>query len=452
MEASRNSATARGELSRRRQFRPSWCGCDPSAEFEAVQRAVSQTTKQKMSTETITPEIVTDEVALVVKESGVAQDSALTLHGSFQPLLAKARDILAQSKTIVVTDASQTLQIKLSREARLALRSVRVESDKTRKALKEDSLRRSRAIDGFHNILLHIVEQEEKRLDDQEKIVERMEAARKEKLKTEREDALRPYGVDTTFYQLAEMPEQSFAQLLENSRLSHEAKQAAARKAEEERIAREKAEREEQERIRAENERLKREALEAAKREEEERNKRAQAEAKAKAERDAAEKAERERLAAERAAAQKKLAEEKAKADEALRVEREKARIEREAAEAKAMAERQAIEAAARLAKDEADRKARAEREAREKIEAELRAKQEKERKLAEAKAKAERAAAMAPDSEKIVAYARTIRTAPRPQVTTKEASALVAQINEQCEKFAAWLEKKAAELKGGAS
>ena len=383
-----------------------------------------------MSTETITPEIVAEEVGIVVKESGVAQDSALTLHGSFQPLFAKARDILAQSKQIIVTDVSQTLQIKLSREARLALRSVRVESDKTRKALKEDSVKRGRAIDGFHNILLHMVESEEKRLDDQEKIVERLEAERKAKLKADREESLRPFGVDTTFYQLAEMPDAAFAQLLESSRLSFEAKQAAARKAEEERIAREKAEREEQERIRAENERLKREAFEAAKREEEERNKRAQAEAKAKAEREAAEKAERERIAAERLAAQKKLAEEKARADEALRVEREKARQEREAAEAKA----------------------REEREAREKAEAELRAKQEEERKHAEQKAKKERAAAMAPDSEKIASYARTIRSTPRPQVTTKEAAALVAQINEQCEKFAAWLERKAAELKGGAA
>ena len=394
-----------------------------------------------MSSETITPEIVSEEVALVVKDSGLPQDSALTLHGSFSPLFAKARELISLSSQVVVKDESQKLQIKLSREYRLALRAVRIESDKTRKALKEDSLKRSRAIDGFHNILVHLVESEEKRLDDQEKIVERIDAERKAKLKSEREEALRIYSVDTAFYQLAEMPDESFAQLLENSRLSFEAKQAAARKAEEERIAREKAEREEQERIRAENERLKREAFEAAKREEEERNRRAEAERKARVEREAAEKIERERLAAERLAAQKKIDEERRLAEEKLAAEREKARKEREAAEAKAAQERKTAEETARI-----------EREKREKLEAELRAQREKEEARKRDEAKKARLAAMAPDSEKIAIYAKSVRAIPRPVATSLEAQGVVDQINEQIEKFAAWLEKKAAELKGGAS
>ena len=367
--------------------------------------------------ETIALEIIPEEVALVSKESGLSAESTQSLASDFSQHFTKARGIIEQSRRIVVTDAADKLNVKLARECRLELRSIRIASDKLRKSLKEDSLRRGKAIDGFHNILLHLVEPEEQRLEEQEKFAERQEAERKAEIKRKREGALSLYNVDTTFYALAEMSPEAFAQLLENSRLAHGARLAAAKKAEEDRIAREKAEAEERERVRLENERLKREAFEAAKREEEERKKRAEVEKKALEERRAAEEAARkERLALE-----------------------EKARKEREAIEAKARAEREAAELAAKK-----------EREAREKIEVELRAREEAERQRVEEEKREAKRAAMAPDSEKIASIAAKVRAIELPQVSTTEAWAVMSLIRAQTDKFAAWLDKLAAELKEG--
>jgi hypothetical protein len=375
-------------------------------------------TNTQMTTETITPELVTEEVSLVVKSSGIAQDSALTLHQSFQSLFSQAKEIITESKKITVTDSAQKLNIKLAREYRLALRKVRTDSEKTKKELKEDSLRRGRAIDGFHNILLHIVEPEEARLDEQEKFIERQEAARKEALKAERTAKLSEIQIDGAFYNLGEMPDDAFSQLLESSKIAYQAKKDAAAKAEAEKIAREAAEAEAREKMRIENERMKREAFEREKQINEERN-RAAAEQRAK---DEAARKEREEL-------QKKMNEEKAKAD-ALRKEQEE----------KAHKEREAFEAALKT-----------QREAREKAEREALAAKLEAARIEQLKADAELAekkkAAAAPDKAKIQSVAQSIRSIEIPDMVTENGKAARAQIMAQVDKFAAWLEAKADEL-----
>lgn len=117
-----------------------------------------------MSTETAPAavlEVMTEEtkqLAKIVKESSLSAETAVTLQGSFVVHFDAARKILEESRRIVVTDAGQKLQIKLAREYRLELRKLRLASDATRKSLKDESLRLGRAIDGFHNIFLHLTE------------------------------------------------------------------------------------------------------------------------------------------------------------------------------------------------------------------------------------------------------------------------------------------------------
>jgi hypothetical protein len=297
--------------------------------------------------EIIQPDDVQSQIVQVVQTVGIEVDAAASLQMSFRPLFDEARKVLERSRGINVTSAEQSLEIKLARECRLALRRIRVEGDKTRKALKEDSLRRGRAIDGFFNVLLHLTETEEKRLDEQEKFVERQEAARKEAIRLARDEQLRPYGVNTQFFQLGEMPESDFQSLLLNSKAAHEARIEAARRAEEERIKRELAEAAERQRIREENERLRQEA----------------------AKREAEMRAERERIEAERRAAEAAIAEERRKAAEVARIERQ----------------------------------------AREKAEAELQAKRREEERIAAEEERKRLAAEAAPDREKIRAMAETL-------------------------------------------
>jgi len=359
----------------------------------------------------------TDEQALaVIKQNAITPDTAQSLTASFAPLFTEARSILEKSRGITVTDASQTLEIKLARECRLALRKVRVAGDKARKELKESALRTGRAIDGFYNILLHLTEEEENRLDEQEKFVDRQEAARKAAAKAEREAALKPYGIDTTFYNLAEMGTEAWGQLLANTKAAHEAKLEAARKAEEERVRLENERLKEEARIREENERLRREAAER--------------ETAAKAEREAAE-AERRRLEAEKRAVEEKARKEREAAEaEAARVlaeQKRKAEAEAKAAAEKSKAERLAAEQIAAAERKKAEEIARREREAREALEAKLKAEKEAEarrvREEAAHKAKAERA----PDREKLASYRAALRAIPIPTAKTEAGKIAVA-------------------------
>jgi hypothetical protein len=345
---------------------------------------------------------------LVLKlDEGLTPDTAQSLRAAFEEYFTAADEWRQKALSIQITRPDQFREMKLARETRLALREIRINAEKTRKALKEDSLKKGKAIDGIYNMLAYAVEPLEKHLLEQEQFIQRIEEERKARLKAEREDALRPF-TDVSLYQLGEMDEATFANLLETNQLAFAARQEAARKAEAERIERERIEAEERakrdaeaaaerERIRAENERLK-------------------------AEREAAQ-AEARRLAEEAQAEARRIAENNRK--------------EREAIEAKAKAEREAAEA-----------KAKAERQAREKVEAELRAKQE-----AEARAKAEqeaaaRAAAAAPDREKLDALAQAIRAIPLPRFSTHAANKEIEElIHSQVAKFASWIENQKTKL-----
>lgn len=326
-----------------------------------------------------------NDLITVAHKSGLPAPIAESLVAVFAPLVERAAPIITEAEGIKVTDPSQVTEIKASRAARLKLKEVRVEVEKSRRTLKEESLRRGQAIDAVAAYIRDKIEPVEARLEDQEKIAERIEAERKAKLKVEREDQLRPFGVDGAFFDLANMPEPQWANLLESSRIAHDAKVEAERKAEADRLAAEEARKAEEARIRAENERLHKEA-EA---------------------REAAARAEREKAAAAQRAIEAAAAAERKAADEALRKEREA---------------REVLEAKARAEKAEAERKAAAE-------------------------TKAAKAAARAPDKTKILSVAVTVRTMSLPTMATPEGAAVLSNVAARAASFAAWIEQQAETL-----
>jgi hypothetical protein len=366
---------------------------------------------------------------LVLKlDEGLTPDTAQSLRSAFEEYFTAADEWRQKALSIQITRPDQFREMKLARETRLALREIRINAEKTRKALKEDSLKKGKAIDGIYNMLAYAVEPLEKHLLEQEQFIQRIEEERKAQLKALREEALRPF-TDVSLYQLGEMDAATFADLLDTHKLAFAARQEVARKAEAERIERERLEAEERakreaeaaaerERIRAENERLKaeREAAEIA----------------AKAEREAAQ------------AEARRIAEETRKEREAIEA---KAKAEREAIEAKAKAEREAIEAKAKAEREAAAAQQRKVREAFEASQAALKAKEE-----AEARAKAEqeaaaRAAAAAPDREKLDALAQAIRSLTLPEMSTNAGIEIQNLIREQMAKFATWIEGQKTKL-----
>jgi colicin import membrane protein len=330
------------------------------------------------------------QLSTIVEQSGVEKTKAQSVLEQFSEFFEKASEWEQKTKSLVITNASQKEEMKLARNARLRLRDIRVAADKKKKELKEGIIVEGRLIDGIYNIIVGITKPLEASLLEKEKWVERQEENRKEALRSERAEKLEPYDVDSTFYDLANMTNEAFEQLLENSRLAQEARIEAQRKAEEERIAREKAAAEER-------------AMAAA---------------------------EVAKLKAEAEAREKELAAERAKI-EAERAEYEKAaRKDREAREAAERAEREKQEAAIRKARQEAER---AQYELRMKEEAEERAKREEAARI-EAQRKAEeeerKRLEAAGDKEKLSAYFDQVLSLEVPTVKSGEATGILAFIH----------------------
>lgn len=304
------------------------------------------------------------ELIKITETSGLEKPKAQHILEQFEGFFKEAEKWRDEARAIVITDVSQKKEMKKARETRLALKDIRVNAEKARVRLKEQSLREGKAIDGIANVIKAVIVPVEQYLEDQEKFAERKEEQRKEKLFQERISRLSQYVPDISLYNIKEMSDEVFEKLLETSRISHEAVIESQKKAEAERLEREAAERKEQERIKLENESLKKEA------------------------------GERERA----------LEKERAKAAEEKRFAEEQARKERAARE-----------------KAESELRAKQEAEERTRKEAE-----ERERKQKEAEEEALRQAKLAPEKDKLFAFSERIRSVESPEGLSKAGQEIV--------------------------
>jgi septal ring factor EnvC (AmiA/AmiB activator) len=286
--------------------------------------------------------------------------------------LSKADLVVAKFKPYMelkVVDVNDKAGLKKVHDARMEVRRVRIDLEKSRKALVEDSVAFQKKVNAEAKRINGIIEPIETHLENQEAIVER----EKERLKKIEEDRQREiltkrlndlaavgFAINPTFVQM--MNEDDFGKLLAEKTAAFEAEQqrkieeAAKAEAERKRLAQERAEFERQ---KAEADRLERERQAVIEAERKERE-RAEAEARAEIQRHQAElKAERERL--ERLEFERQ-AKERAEAEA-------KARVEREAKEAAERAERDRIAEQERLAREaEEQNRIEAEKPDREKL------------------------------------------------------------------------------------
>ena len=236
-------------------------------------------------------EIVDQPIALDVPKEITDVATVEELKAAAQPFFDDAAPLCETARQIVVTDEKDRDGMKKAADTRKSIKRIRVDADKVRKTLKEDSLRKGQAIDKIFNGLRDALSQHEKYLEDQEKFAERIAAERKATLKAERDADIAKLGADPSLYNTGDMTDETFAATVDGIKAKTEADRMAAEKIEQERIAKEKAEAEERKRIEAENARLKAEAEERDRKAAEER---AAAEARERAEREAREKAEAE--------------------------------------------------------------------------------------------------------------------------------------------------------------
>ena len=357
------------------------------------------------------------ELVATFKKLGITDDEASSLMTTFGVPLTEAGVILDTYKNIQVTDESQVKEMAEAKEKRLILKKIRNGVENTRKALKEDHLRKGNAIQAVANYIKDEIEPAEAYLELQEKFAEIKRAERDAKIRAERIEKLMKYTDNISLYNLDNLEDETFELLLNKLKKEYDDK-IAAEKAETERLDKIEKERiAEQKRVIAENAKLRKEA--------EEKEVALAIERKVEADRQAKIDAARQKeLEAERA----KVEVERAKADKLLAAERAKAEAERQKREAVELAQRTKDAEAQRIADQKAVTEAKAQAEADE----------------------LERKAILAPDKDKLLNFANALETIRReklPAVKTKQAQDVVNLIDEMLIKMQNIIEKKAKEL-----
>lgn len=146
----------------------------------------------------------TQSLVQIVNESNLEVVESKNIIEKFGDYELVAKEWESKAKAIVVTDASQKTEMEMAKTARKKFSEMRIEIEKTRKSLKEQSLRKGQAIDAIARFLTSLISpiedhlrlqedflkiQEEKKLaEEKKKIEEQLEKERVEKEKKEAEE------------------------------------------------------------------------------------------------------------------------------------------------------------------------------------------------------------------------------------------------------------------------
>ena len=185
--------------------------------------------------ETIT---ITD-LTKVTAENKLNSASANDLQAAFMPYFEQASEWRDKAAGIKVTSLAQTAEMRKAREARLALRDIRINTEKTRKELKEDSLRTGKAIDGMANVIKFLIEPIEEYLEKQEKYGEMLRIHQQNEYRDMRTHEAGKYIQDfPQSVDLGLISDEEFAKLLHFAKAQFDAREAAAMQLERERAER----------------------------------------------------------------------------------------------------------------------------------------------------------------------------------------------------------------------
>lgn len=203
------------------------------------------------------------EITKLLENSLIEKSKSDYIIEKFSEFTAIANEWNEKANAIVVTDEMQTELMKQAREGRLLLKAKRIEIEKTRKSLKEQSLNEGRLIDSIAKSLTSLVEPAEKHLELQERYAEIQDQKRKAELKAKRYELILPYAevIDPETLNLGLITEEAFLGILNYAKNTLETKLEYERLAKIEQEEKAKAEAEEKERLRLENVRLNAEAL-----------------------------------------------------------------------------------------------------------------------------------------------------------------------------------------------
>lgn len=181
-----------------------------------------------------------NKLVVVVKEQALESTQADMLLKKFSGFFEEASKWEKEAMAIQITDDSQVELMSKAREIRLSLRDIRVNADKVRISLKEGIIREGKAIDGVANVIKALIVPLEEHLEKQEKFVENAIKEKEEKRLAYRQERLSVYVEDISFFNLKDMSDEAFDNLLQTSMIGYNKRMEDVRLAEEKRIEEQK--------------------------------------------------------------------------------------------------------------------------------------------------------------------------------------------------------------------
>lgn len=181
-----------------------------------------------------------NKLVIAVKEQGLEETQSQMLLKKFTGFFEEASKWEKEANAIVITDESQVVEMAKAREIRLALKGIRVDSEKVRISLKERIVREGKAIDGVANVIKALVVPIEEYLEKQEKFIENLQASKQKEILEQRTNRLSLYVDDISIYNFAVMSDAVFEELLSDVKRLWENKQDDIKKAEQDVIENQK--------------------------------------------------------------------------------------------------------------------------------------------------------------------------------------------------------------------
>jgi uncharacterized protein YqgQ len=180
---------------------------------------------------------MSQEIDNLIEKGLIEKTKGDYIREKFQDFTQAVEEWSEKANAIVVTNENQKELMAEAKEGRLLLKAKRIEVEKTRKSLKEQSLSEGRLIDSVAKYLTGLIEPAEKHLELQEKFIEIQAQGKRIQLKADRTELLQPYidVIDPNSIQLDLITDEAFTTILNGAKFAQENKKAQALKFEQER-------------------------------------------------------------------------------------------------------------------------------------------------------------------------------------------------------------------------
>jgi len=164
------------------------------------------------------------ELVKIIDESVLDTDTKNQLKGSFDEYIQIANEWERLAKTIVVTDVTQVELMTKAKEGEKILRTKLKEIESTRKSLKEESLRRGKAIDEIAKNFKELITPIADYLREQGDFAKNQEKLKLEQMIFERTQELTKYGADIEGVDLGSMNSAMYNSVLSSAKAQYAGK------------------------------------------------------------------------------------------------------------------------------------------------------------------------------------------------------------------------------------